>query len=335
MKKNISALTAIAFASTALLAACGGGGGSGSNSTGSSSGSSGTPSTSTGSTQTATSANVSTPQYAATSAQLAAFQLLNQQRQACGFPALTENTTLDQAAQAHAGYLKTNNVFTDTEVSTNSGYTGATYADRAVHFGYPQNAFASGVSGGYFTNATLSEAQYGQQMVYGWLSGVYHIAIGVWPVTAVGVGWSESTFNGFPEIYASLSIGSMQSTSGATPLTFPCQGTTGVAYSSGGETPTPPNTSGNWGTPVAVAGNPSDTIVLTSGTITDGSGHTTTLQLLYSANDPNKLLPSFEGVAYPTTPLSPNTTYTVAITGTMNGTAFSRSFTFTTGNVVG
>jgi len=59
------------------------------------------------------------------------------------------------------------------------------------------------------------------------------------------------------------------------------------------------------------------------------------LKVLDSATDPNKLLPKFEGVAYPTSPLQPNTTYSVSITGTVNGTAFSRNFTFTTGNVIG
>ncbi|CAN7775806.1 CAP domain-containing protein [Caballeronia sp. LjRoot31] len=317
-----------AIFSTAILAACGGGGGGGSSSTAAATSASST---------TATSGNVSTPQYAASSAQLAAFQLLNQERQQCGFAALTENTTLDQPAQAHATYMGENSgLITDTEVSGNPGFTGVTYTDRAVHFGYPSTVLTSGVSGGYYTNATLTPTQYGQQLVYGWLSGVYHIAIGVWPVTEVGVGWNQTTYNGFPEIQASLEIGNMQTGTGSGPLTFPCQGTTGVAYSAGGETPTPPNTSGNWGTPIALAGlSQNDTLVLQSGTMTDTSGNVINLQLLYSANDPNKELPSFEAVAYPTTPLQPNATYSVSITGTDNGTAFSRSFTFTTGSVVG
>jgi hypothetical protein len=149
------------------------------------------------------------------------------------------------------------------------------------------------------------------------------------------VGWNETTYNGFPEIQSSVAIANLQSLSGTLPLTFPCQGTTGVAYSAGGETPTPPNTSGNWGTPVAVSGNAGDTIVLTSGTMTDTLGHVITLQLLNSSSDPNKGLSTSESVAYPATPLTANTVYTVSLTGTRNGTAFSRNFTFTTGNIVG
>jgi uncharacterized protein YkwD len=336
IQKRITGLTAVSFATTLALAACGGGGGG-------NSGSSSNNSTSTGSTSTTaaspTTGNVNTAQYANGSAQLAAFQLLNQERQQCGFQPLTENTVLDSAAAAHASYMGQNGgTITDTEVSGNPGFTGATYVDRAAHFGFPTTGYVGGVSAGDYTNATLTSTEYGQQLVYEWLSGVYHIAVGVWPITEVGVGVNQTTYNNFPQIEASLSIANLGSQSGTTPLTFPCQGTTGVAYESLGESPTPPNTtgpSGSFGTPIAIAGNPTDTIVLTSGTMTDTSGTVITLQLLDSANDPNKGLPAFEAVAYPAAPIQPNTTYTVALTGTANGTAFLRSFSFTTGNVIG
>ncbi|MGF6537174.1 CAP domain-containing protein [Paraburkholderia youngii] len=337
MKKNISALTAVSLATALALSACGGGGGgsSGSSNGGSSNnnGSSSTPPAST-----ATSANVTTPQYAADSAQLAIFNTINQQRQQCGFPALVENTQLDQAAQAHASYMGQNaGTITDTEVAGNPGFTAVTYADRAVHFGFPgsQTVYAGGESAGYYTNAKLTEAAYGQQIAYEWMSGVYHIAIAVWPITEIGVGWNEFTYNGYPAIQSSVSIANMQPLAGSLPLTFPCQGTTGVPYLSAGETPMPPNTSGSFGMPVAVVGNTTDTIVLTSGTYTDTSGSVITLQILNSSTDPNKELPPFEAVAYPAAPLTANTAYSVSLTGTRNGVAFSRNFTFTTGNIVG
>jgi hypothetical protein len=329
-----TARTTLAIAALLALAACGGGGGSGGgSSTGAAAPASGasTPST----TSSATSANVSTPQYASGSAQSAAFTLLNQQRQQCGFPALVENTQLDQAAAAHAKYQGLNNVVSDTEVAGNAGFTGVTYTNRAVAAGYPQSVGAGGVSEGYYTNATLTETQYGQQLIYGWEAGVYHVGGIFAPVTAAGVGESETTFNGFPEVWADITLANLQSMTTSSPLTFPCQGTTGLAYKASGETPTPPNTSGAWGTPVTVMGNPTDTIVLQSGSMTDTLGNDITLQLLNSTNDPNKEIQSYQGAAYPAAPLSPNMTYSVSITGTVNGTAFSRNFTFTTGNIVG
>lgn len=82
-------------------------------------------------------------------------------------------------------------------------------------------------------------------------------------------------------------------------------------------------------------GDSTDTIVLQSGSMTDTSGNVLSLQLLYSANDPNKIVQAYEAVAYPASALLPNTTYTVSITGTVNGSPFSRNFSFTTGNIVG
>ncbi|WP_442859608.1 CAP domain-containing protein [Burkholderia sp. 8Y] len=277
---------------------------------------------------------MTTPQYPADSFHLAAFDLLNQHRQQCGFPALQENTALDQATAAHAQYLASNSVITDTEVEGKPGFTGATFVDRAAHFGYTANNGSIGVSGGYYTNAALTETQYGQNAIYEFESGVYHISIAASTANTVGIGKVATTYNGFPQEQFSLNLTNYQQVTSA-PLTFPCQGTTGVAYTSFGEIPTPPATSGNWGTPVAVVGNPTDTIVMLTGTMTDSSSHVIPLQVLDSAKDPNKELLPNQGVAYPTTPLSPNSQYTVSLTGTINGVAFSRTFSFTTGNVVG
>jgi len=330
IQKNFK-LSMAAIGASLLVAACGGGGGGG----GSSGASPAAPASGASTPATTNPANLTTPQYPADSFHLAAFNLLNQHRQQCGFPALQQNTALDQATAAHAQYLASNNVISDTEVAGNPGFTGATFVDRAAHFGYTAKNGSIGVSGGYYTNAALTETQYGQESIYEFESGVYHISIAASPTNTVGIGKVATTYNGFPQEQFSLFLANYQQVTNNAPLTFPCQGTTGVAYTSAGEIPTPPGVSGNFGTPVAVAGNPTDTIVMQTGTMTDSSGHVIALQVLDSAKDPNKLLAAWQGVAYPTTPLSPNSQYTVSLTGTINGVAFSRTFSFMTGNVVG
>ncbi|MEX3969880.1 CAP domain-containing protein [Paraburkholderia caribensis] len=328
MKKNLSALTAVSFAAAIALSACGGGGGgNGGSSTNTSASTPASPTT----------GNVATPQYAANSAEQTIFTTLNQYRQQCGFPALTENTLLDKATASHTNYMAQNNAVTDTETAGKAGYTGSTYSDRAAAVGFPSASVAvGGVSNGFWTTPALTEAGYGQNLLYGWVSGVYHIATVVWPVTQIGVGYTETTFNSAPQAWGALTLANLQPVISNGPLTFPCQGTTGVPYKALGETPTPPNTSGAWGTPIGVGGNPQDTIVLQSATVADTStGTPVAVQLLDSSKDPNKLIPAYEAVAYPTSPLSPNTSYAVTVTGTVNGTPFSRSFTFTTGNIVG
>jgi len=262
---------------------------------------------------------------------------VNAYRQQCGFPTLTENTTLDEAAQNHAIYMNDNGyAATDSEVSGNTGYTGANYVTRAIAAGYPTAATTLGTWGGSTGGSgPLTAEQFGSMEANSWFSGVYHAGVLFNTGSIVGIGEDEASASG--TTFSNADILVVQNTGAIAhgPLTFPCQGVTGVPYDGLGESPTPPNVSvGGWGTPVLVEGNLTDIITLSSGTMTGPSGNVT-LQLLDSANDPNGELKSYSAVAYPTSQLQPNTTYTVSITGTYNGTAFSRSFSFTTGSSQG
>jgi uncharacterized protein YkwD len=330
---NTMSLWAGTLVATLSLAGCGGGGGGDSSS---STSTTTTTTTTTSTTSTTITGTVSTTQYAASSAQLEMFTLINAERQQCGIPTLSENTLLDTASYHHALYMGDNSVVTDSETSGNNGYTGTSYETRAQAVGFPTDISVGGVSAGYYTNSTLTETAYGQNLVDSWLSGVYHSAITVWPVTLIGVGEYETTYNGSPEAWGTVSLANYTAiyTSG-TPVAFPCNGVTGVPYAGTGESPTPPNTSGSWGTPIVLSGNPTDTLVLTSGTITPAGGSAITLQILNSSTDPNKEIQAYEAAAYSASPLQPNTSYTYVINGTINGTAFTKTATFTTGSTEG
>ncbi|MGU7771764.1 CAP domain-containing protein [Burkholderia sp. MR1-5-21] len=348
MKKiTTMSLSALSVAALLTLAACGGGGDGGGSSTGSTSSNSGSSgsnsgSSGSGSTSAAVPGTLVSPQYPAGGAQLVALNLLNQYRTQCGFPALKQNTVLDQAAQNHAKYMGLNGAVTDTEASGSQGFTGAGYIDRAIAAGFPSGALGIGVSGAgnaVFTsnfNATLA----GQQFVYSLLGGAYHAVVSTFPVDNAGFGEYETqTTSGsytYTESWQSISLynTSTQAMQNG-PKTFPCDGVTGVPYREVGEIPTPPNVStSGWGTPIVVMGNLSDTIILQSASVSGPSG-AVAVQVLNANTDPNKLVGTYQAVAYPTSPLSPNTTYSVTLNGTVNGAAFSRSFSFTTGNVVG
>lgn len=332
-KNKISTLTMIAFAASLSLAACGGGGGGGGSTAASGSNTSTSGSGNTGTTS-ATTGNVTTPQYANNSAQQALFNTINAQRTQCGFPALTENTLLDKSSQAHADYIGANNgTTTDYEVSGSPGFTGVDYAARATAVGYPATTvLVAGESAGYYTNATLTEAAYGNGIATSLASSVYHVGAFVWPVTQIGIGWNETTFDNFPYAHTAITLANLQSMTGNLPLMFPCDGTTGVPYKVTGEAPTPPNTNGVYGPTIAIEGSPSDAVVITSATVTDTSGNVIVLQLLNASSDPNKLIQTFEARAYPATPLTANMKYSVSLAGTINGTPFSRTGSFTTGS---
>lgn len=234
-----------------------------------------------------------------------------------------------------------NGAVTDTESSTNQGYTGTTYVDRATAAKFPAGAIGLGVSVGVATGTgSFTDSQYGQQAVYSLVGGVYHSDVATFPIETVGIGeyQTQTTSGSFQFTNSWLSMSLLNTTSKTVsnaPATFPCDGVTGVPYKETSEIPMPPNAApSGWGTPISVMGNLTDVIVLQSASITGPSG-AVNVQVLDSASDPNKLLGKYQAVAYPTSPLQPNTAYSVTINGTVNGTAFSRNFSFTTGNVVG
>lgn len=325
---NKLSLLAYTFASALSLSACGGGG------DGTATAGAGSPANGpTSSPSQSVPGTVATPQYASASAQLAMFDAINQYRTQCGFPALQENTILDQAAQAHAKYEGLNSVISDTEAQGKPGFTGVTGADTAVTLGWPASVFTERGDAGFYDATTVTSAQFGRQFVSEWASGVYHVSIMTYPANLVGFGEYETTYNGFPVGSGTVQVGQAATyTLANAPLTFPCQGVMGIAYRGAGESPTPPSTSADWGTPVSVIGNLSDTVMLTSAVYIAPGGATINLQILNSTADPNHLLGAYQAVAYPTVPLQPNTQYSVVLNGTINGTVFSRTFTFTTGS---
>lgn len=326
--------TRVAFAVLAvcsMLTACGGGGGSDSPDTGTTNPTN--PPVATvpaGSTQT-------TPTYAADTAKARIFGALNSYRTQCGFPAYQQNTVLDSAAQAHADYMVSNGVVSDSETAGAAGFTGATAQDRAQSKGWPSSLGAGTVNAGMWTTSTLTQAQYGQGLLDAWTVGVYHQVVIASNATLAGVGTGQRDLSGFPEfkggiVYAYGTASPANVTTSGNVLTFPCEGSTGVPYQGSAESPTPPSTSGAWGTPVTVVGNPSDTVVLSAATVTAvTAGTVLPVKILTADTDPNRLVQRWQAVAYPLSPLTANTAYAVTLTGTVNGVAFSRSFTFTTG----
>lgn len=348
------------------LTACGGGGGGGSSqptaqtSAPSSESSAAIPA---GTTQAA-------PTYAAGSTQALLFAEINADRTQCGWPAQEQNTLLDKAATNHANYMLLNQDqgITDGETPGNPGYTGATADESAQAVGWPSptagypagtvNFYleASRMDTGTF-NMTTPIAEAGD-VLNGFLSGVYHQSgiVGLYSLIGIGRAVGQYTSNGVTAqlTFNSINVASQYSTTpiqpSAAPLTFPCEGVTGMPYQGSNEEPTPPNVGMSdaqqtainngvafptWGTPVTVMANIGDTVVLQSGTMTDPNGTVIQLEVLDSATDTTTLIAPYEAVAYPKNPLSANTQYSVTLNGTINGTPFSRNFTFSTGAQVG
>jgi len=226
---------------------------------------------------------------------------------------------------------------TDTEVQGHPGFTGVDYTSRAIAVGWPSGVYSTGGSDDIPWATAPGATTQGIAAASWFTSGVYHQQMIALPYQDVGFGMANTQYNGYQYLFTAMPVGNPSSIGAQTPLTFPCNGVTSVPPNGVGEVPTPPNVAGtspyggpSWGTPVTVMGNFTDTVILTAASITGPSG-SVQVNILNASNDPNKALGPYEAVAYPASPLSPNTSYSVALQGTVNGTQFNRSFSFTTG----
>jgi len=331
-----------ALATAAALAACGGGGSSssdtGTGSGGSNSGNGG-GSSSGGDVQTSVPAST----YTAGSAEAAAFAALNTERDRCGFGLVAQSAKLDTAAGNHAAYLTTlmnaNTAPTGhTEDAAGAGFTGATPDVRIAGTGYSYTSWGEDVT--YYNLGTASvttDAQYGNALLRNVMATVYHQASLLSGFRDIGLGVSyASSSTSYPEAVLVADLGTtttMQNPTGV--LTYPCNGSTNVQPYMLGESPNPfaglgfePDSS--TGQPIYVRAASGSTITLTSATVTAANGTSIPVTLYETAQDPNGMLGTNEAFVIPRAGLAQGSTYTVTVNGTVDGSAFSRSFSFST-----
>ena len=316
------------LATVAVLSvtACGGGGGGGGE-TGT------TPTVPTPVTDT-TVTSVPAATYAVGSSEAATFALLNAERGRCGLGLLAQNTKLDVAAAAHAKYLTTNNVIGHDEVSTKPDFYESTASARGFKSGYGTGA-SEDVSGKVqhshpgVTMLPQTDEAGAMYAVRQLLSGPYHgkdLTIGYRDVGMASFGIA------FVAMPALASGQEMQHNNGDV-RTYPCEGTTGTLSTSEGEIPSPFPSESNakWGQPILVYG--SADLAVSTATVTGPSG-TVAIKAIFGKDvDPNGYFKAGStGVAViPAATMTPNTAYTVTIAGTNKGSAFTKSFSFTTG----
>jgi uncharacterized protein YkwD len=301
------------------------------------------------------SAVVSSPQpstYLPGSEQKAAFDLLNQERLACGFGTLAQNVALDTAALNHTMYQFINNVSSHEEdrVLYPAGFTGRTVLDRVWYAGYgtPDTVWqaAEDFAEGYRSLATASTAGDGTFFTRALLSAPVHLASMMSDADAAGTVFVDSgTIASYPfggrRSMALFNFGfkAMQSLDSAGVVTYPCQGSTGVMWKISNETPGPiPGRDLSVdpigpGIVVKVAAN--RVLAISAASVVDAAtGIATSTYILNTANDTsNGVVGPNLAVVIPLAPLAANTAYQVDVSGTHDGVPFTRKFTFTTGSI--
>ena len=330
----------------ALLSACGGGGGGGATDT------NGAMTVVNGTTMPTPVAVVmptlAASTYAAGSEELSAFNLLNFERDHCGFGLLAQNTQLDAAAKSHADYQILNSVVSHTETVATPGFTGRQPLDRIVAKGYTGTGGVTDEIVAY--TGIADKTGLGANGIRGLLNAPYHLRGLMGTYRDVGLSVRNSTDLGTstPSVYLQVDA-AYKATAGpivagsADINTYPCQGSTGINNKLSNESPNPvPGrdlVTNPLGSVVYLAVKEGNTLTISGASMTQVSnGQPVTLRTpITSANDPYRgcsegCFKANQAYVAADAPLQTNTAYQVIISGSNNTTTFSRSFTFTTGS---
>ena len=290
--------------------------------------------------------------YPVGSEELAVYTLLNAERNRCGFGLLAANTQLDAAAKAHADYQLINSRNSHLEdPSVREGFTGIDPETRVRAQGYTN---AGGVTDEYafFTSSSpiRSVRGLGEIAMRSLLNAPYHLNGLMSGFRDVGIAARSNADTGrgangaFVQINAAYKASVGPQLLGPTDVkTYPCDGVTGVSRLLSNESPNPvPGRDLNanpLGSTVYIAVRDGNKLAISTAFMTDGvTGQNVILRVpVTSSNDPygpcsTGCFKANQAYIVADTPLQPENPYTVRITGTNNGTAFSRTFTFATGS---
>jgi uncharacterized protein YkwD len=256
------------------------------------------------------------------------FNWINYRRTQAGVGALTRNAQLDRSSQAHSDYQRLNNTVTHDEQSNKPGFTGATLEDRVRAAGYTLVPdYASGEI------IAASTGNTGFFMAEELVTAIYHRFVMFEPLFKdMGSGAATNSAN---YVYFTTNLGATRGYSPGLPshtiVTWPFNGQTGVqpTFASNFEEPDPVPDRNEVGYPISVHANLTETLAVQSFTVRPRGGSNLATRLLVKGQDTNTTMASVASIV-PLAPLSANTSYEVSFSGTVGGTAVSKSWSFTT-----
>jgi Flp pilus assembly protein TadD len=203
------------------------------------------------------------------------------------------------------------------EVPNTPGFTGVTMRDRSTRFGYPQASMAEDITHRGVPAAAISD----------WVDSVYHRFPLMIP-TLDAVGFGEAVGGGLP--IDVLDMGYLNESGDTTQtVPFPADGQAAVPVAFlGNELPDPVPPGGRYptGYPVTLNFNTFASIRISASEVrSNATGAVLDSYILpATAADENVL------TILPKAPLAPKSGYHVHVTGTIDGVAFTRDWSFTT-----
>lgn len=291
--------------------------------------------------------------YAMGTVERGAWNVWMAERAACGFGLLQQDSRLDAASAAHAGYLANQSLtlgrllVSHDENSAQPGFTGRNGLERATAQGLSSRPVAldeilSGEafprSAGAAERITMNEAR-GVAAMRSLLGTVYHLTGAVYPSRLGGAG-ARRAASGELEVFQ---FGSLSAYTGGQPqrlgsrvlASYPCDGAQHVKadFQPATEAPNPfPDVTDRavrYGTPVYLRADAGSTLAVTSASITRLSdGAALDFRSLTQRNDPAGQLGRHEFFMVPVAPLAVGMAYTVTVRGMVDGEGFTKVFTF-------
>lgn len=254
---------------------------------------------------------------------------LNFRRAQIGMSTLTQSSVIDIAAQGHSDYQRVNNTISHEQTPGREGFTGATLADRLAAAGYVFNTSAARAYGEVISAASNSSGQY---MAEELITAIYHRFVIFEPVfKEIGTGAATST-TGRSYFTANFTANNGYGTGlpRGQVAVWPFDAQTGVPrnFFSDTESPDPVPDRNEVGYPISVHANISAPVVVQTFTVRPRGGADLPVRLLSKANDTHTGKSS--AAIVPLSPLVAGTTYEVTFAGTVDGSAVSRSWSFTT-----
>lgn len=254
------------------------------------------------------------------------YNWINYRRTGIGLSALARNARLDTAAAGHSNYLRLNNTVSHDQVAGRQGYTGATLQQRLTAAGYTlSNPYAFGE---VISAANDRSGFYHAEEL---IAAIYHRFVILEPVfREAGTGASSSSNYTYFTADFAASGGYGPGLGRGRIATYPSDGQVMVptTFLSDTESPDPVPNQNAVGYPVSVHADITATITVTSFTMRPRNGAQMTTRLLSSATDAHTS--SHAASIVPLTTLTANTIYDVSFSGTVDGTAVTRNWSFTT-----
>ena len=253
---------------------------------------------------------------------------INFRRSQLGIAGLADNALVDLAAQHHSDYLRSNDVVSHDELSGKSGFTGSNLLDRLRAAGY---SFGNaGYAYGEVISASASQSGFflSEELI----TAIYHRFVIFEPkFKEIGAGAATNT-SGYTYFTADFTAnnGTGPGIGRGAVVVWPFAGQTGVTpnFFSDYESPDPVAGSNEVGYPVSVHADIDAVLAVTEFALRPRGGADLPVKLLRRASDP--ATPVAAAAIVPLAPLKAATVYEARFSGSADGSAVSRNWSFTT-----